>query len=65
MEVTTISHVVAMANQILESSEQAGTTDISAKAFLQIVLKIFDKINMFSKWEKSGSNTLRPSSLGR
>ena len=57
MEVTTISHVVAMANQIIESSEQAGTTDISAKAFLEIVLKIFDKINMFSKWEKSGSNT--------
>ena len=63
MEISTISNVVALANQILESSDHAAGTDLSAKVFEEIVFKIFDKVNMFSKWEKTGANVLRPSSF--
>ena len=52
MEVTTISNVVALAAEI--GADQVGSANFTPEAFKLIVMKLFDKINLFSKWNKTG-----------
>ena len=54
MEITTISNVVALAAEVMESTNQAACAGLSVDAFENIVQQIFDNINLFMKWEKSG-----------
>ena len=52
MEVTTISNVVALAVEI--GADQVGSANFTPEAFKLIVMKLFDKINLFSKWNRTG-----------
>ena len=54
MELSTLSNLVALAEEICCNNAQNLNADLTEEQFKQLVLDIFKELDLFSRWKKGG-----------